>query len=320
MLETRRSISKRPARRIEGLPVKSLPVRQLLPRIPHPYFFTQLDQAVSWHKDPVFVRVAGRGERKKLVIDAPIASGVRYTFYASLAYGGAPENKKSLAFVMQSHLDTKLYLEECARQHEVGFTVVRQGLYTESLPMQLSFFNAKNPVDEISIPHDGPGPGISWVKQAELARRFMELNYRQVVEILSKIKGRQTRIKVISDEEWAAIQPVKDNLTYGNVEYALTMTPVFEAIRHGEAAAISPLLRELLGREPETFETTASEMAQNTSEGHTFWSEYISSGLGARTCIGKNISLLEISKLLPQLLQPFDSVPAGRPEWTTSSE
>lgn len=29
-------------------------------------------------------------------------------------------------------------------------------------------------------------------------------------------------------------------------------------------------------------------------------------GMGSRTCIGKNISLLEISKLIPQLIRDFD--------------
>lgn len=163
--------------------------------------------------------------------------------------------------------------------------------------MQLSFFDVKNPVDEIRIPHDGSGPGVSWVKQAELGegnaellRRFVdnssafpykgktvvltgpqELSYGQVVDILSKITGKQIRLKAIADEEWAAIQQVKDNLTYGNVEYGLVMASVYEAARQGEAASISPLLRDLLGREPETFETTVSEMRKATSEGHTFW-------------------------------------------------
>ncbi|KAK3112406.1 hypothetical protein LTR53_011353 [Teratosphaeriaceae sp. CCFEE 6253] len=32
-------------------------------------------------------------------------------------------------------------------------------------------------------------------------------------------------------------------------------------------------------------------------------------GLGARTCIGKNISLLEMSKVIPQMYRQFDFVP-----------
>ncbi|KAH6696651.1 pisatin demethylase [Leptodontidium sp. MPI-SDFR-AT-0119] len=46
---------------------------------------------------------------------------------------------------------------------------------------------------------------------------------------------------------------------------------------------------------------------------------FLAFGAGARTCIGKNISLLEMTKLLPQLVQRFDFVSAGSSEWTTSS-
>lgn len=36
---------------------------------------------------------------------------------------------------------------------------------------------------------------------------------------------------------------------------------------------------------------------------HRFWMPF---GLGSRTCIGKNISLLEITKLVPELVRKFD--------------
>jgi cytochrome P450 len=39
-------------------------------------------------------------------------------------------------------------------------------------------------------------------------------------------------------------------------------------------------------------------------------------GYGARTCIGKNISLLELTKLLPQLLRQIDFVPVHDGEWS----
>ncbi|KAL2849857.1 cytochrome P450 [Aspergillus pseudoustus] len=46
---------------------------------------------------------------------------------------------------------------------------------------------------------------------------------------------------------------------------------------------------------------------------------FLAFGAGSRTCIGKNISLLEVSKLLPQLLRRFDFIFAGRDQWTTTS-
>jgi cytochrome P450 len=39
-------------------------------------------------------------------------------------------------------------------------------------------------------------------------------------------------------------------------------------------------------------------------------------GYGARTCIGKNISLLELTKLMPQLLHQIDFVPVYDGEWS----
>jgi cytochrome P450 len=43
-------------------------------------------------------------------------------------------------------------------------------------------------------------------------------------------------------------------------------------------------------------------------------------GMGSRTCIGKNISLMEISKVVPQLVRHFEFVPEnGTPEWRTEN-
>lgn len=38
-------------------------------------------------------------------------------------------------------------------------------------------------------------------------------------------------------------------------------------------------------------------------------------GLGSRTCIGKNISLLEISKAIPQVVRHFDFELENKGEW-----
>jgi cytochrome P450 len=42
-------------------------------------------------------------------------------------------------------------------------------------------------------------------------------------------------------------------------------------------------------------------------------------GQGARTCIGKNISLLEISKTIPQLVRHFDIEMENLGEWTVAT-
>lgn len=184
---------------------------------------------------------------------------------------------------MQPHLDTERYLEECVRRHPgFDYTVIREGLYSESYPLYTSFFDPKNPVDQICIPHDGSRPGIAWVKReelgegtAELLSRFVKhpsdfeyrrqtvllsgsktLSLKETVHILGKLAQRPVRVHPVSVDEFAAQPQNSANFTYRGVDHSTVWTSTFEAFRRGEGAYVSPLLGELLGREPEGFETT----------------------------------------------------------------
>ncbi|KAJ5893059.1 hypothetical protein N7504_009750 [Penicillium tannophilum] len=228
-----------------------------------------------------------RSKRQKLAIDFAIRSGVKYIFYGSLGYGGKPDSDESVAHVMQAHLDTEKYLAECIHQHPgFAYTVIREGLYSESYPLYTAFFDLEHPVDEIKIPHDGSGPGIAWVKReelgegtAELLKRYIEgqaefkyrnqkvllsgpktLTMEETVATLGKIVNHPVRIRQVSVEEYAKQPQLKPNFTYHGVDHSKIWTTTFEAFRRGEAAFVSPLLQELLGREPEDFETTISRL------------------------------------------------------------
>jgi hypothetical protein len=160
---------------------------------------------------------------------------------------------------MAAHLDTEKYLEKLSwAVPGFGYTVIREGLYSESYPLYTSFFNPEQPSPEIKIPHDGGGPGIAWVKREELGEGTAELIRRfiETVEILGRIAGRPVSIRKVSNEEYAALPENVDGFTYKGVSYAYPWTTSFEAFRRGEGSCVSPLLRELLGREPEGFETT----------------------------------------------------------------
>jgi hypothetical protein len=211
---------------------------------------------------------------------------VKYIFYGSLGYGGKPDSNESVAHVMQAHLDTERYLDECTRQHTgFGYTVIREGLYSESYPLYTAFFDPKHPVDEIKIPHDGSGPGIAWVKReelgegtAELLRRFVKdqarfeyknqkvllsgaktLTLGETVVILGKIANRPVHIRPVTVDEFAEQPQVASKFIYHGVDHSKVWTTTFKAFSRGEAAFVSPLLGELLGREPEDFETTISK-------------------------------------------------------------
>ncbi|KAK1722389.1 NmrA family protein [Colletotrichum acutatum] len=222
-------------------------------------------------------------ERHKFAVDTAIASGVKHIFYGSLGFAGNAQNQESVAHVMKAHLLTERYLHACGKEHPgFDYTIVREGLYTESYPLYTSFFDPARSVNEIKIPHDGAGPGIAWVKREELGEATAELisryvtepdsfPYRQqtilfsgtktltlseTVDILSEVAKVPVQIKQVSDDEFASQAQVILNFTYRGVDYSKPWASAFEAFRRGEAAAASPLLSELLGREPEDFKTT----------------------------------------------------------------
>ncbi|TEY74365.1 hypothetical protein BOTCAL_0073g00030 [Botryotinia calthae] len=224
-----------------------------------------------------------RVERHQTAINHALRGGVKYIFYGSLGFAGKESSQESVAHVMQAHLDTEKYLENCTRtNHGFAYTVVREGLYSESYPLYTAFFDPKNPVDEIRIPHDGSAPGIAWVKReelgegtAELMARFVKnpagfqyrfqtvllsgakvLTLQETVQILGKLAKKEVRIRQVSEEEFVKQPQVPPNFFYHNIDHSLVWTTTFEAYRRGEAAYVSPLLGELLGREPEDFEIT----------------------------------------------------------------
>ena len=78
-------------------------------------------------------------------------------YYTSLAFAG-----DSCAAVMQAHLDTERYLKESG----LKYTILREGIYSESYPLYFGFWNAKDGEDEVLVPYsDG---GIAWVCREDL--------------------------------------------------------------------------------------------------------------------------------------------------------
>lgn len=196
---------------------------------------------------------------------------------------------------MQAHLDTEKYLASIAAQDKsFTWTAIREGIYSESFPIYTAFFDLANPTDEILIPHDGSPPGIAWAKQDELgeataklivahakdpsAFKFLNqtilfsgpkvLSLAESVEILGKLVGKKVHIRKVSIEQYSAQPQVQKGLTYGAGSWAPLWATAFEAIRAGETAAVTPLLGQLLGREPEPFETTVAGLVKAKTRAH----------------------------------------------------
>lgn len=233
-----------------------------------------------------------RTKLHKLAINAAIASGVNHIIYSSLAFASSPTNTikhTSLAHVMQAHLDTEKYLSDLAAQDsKFTYTIVRIGLYSESFPIYTGFFNLKSPTSEIVIPHDGSGPGVAWAKRDELGEGvavlikthldsstssqshknktlllsgLREYSLKETVEVISRVTKTDVKIREVSVEEYAKQKHVQKGLgKEGDVEWAKKWATAWGAIKDGEAAGVTNLLKETLGREPEGLETTLKAM------------------------------------------------------------
>jgi uncharacterized protein YbjT (DUF2867 family) len=221
-------------------------------------------------------------------MDAAHRAGVKHIFYSSLGFA-LPDKTESLAEVMQAHLVSEAHLQEVADGDPAfSWTSIREGLYHESFPIYTSFWTLEAPLDDILIPHNGSGPGVSWVKRDELGeasaallaeyatsadpstfawnkRRVVltgdrEWTLQETVEVLGRAVGRDVRIRQVSVDQW--LQQPHILGYFGAEDKARTWATAWEAIRAGETAFVSPTLGQILGRKPESFEVTIRGMAE----------------------------------------------------------
>ncbi|KDN70451.1 hypothetical protein CSUB01_09379 [Colletotrichum sublineola] len=201
---------------------------------------------------------------------------------------GGDLGDSSLAEVMQAHLDSERHLAEAAAS-DPGFTytAVREGLYSESYPIYTAFFDVNAPTDEVLIPHDGSGPGVAWVKRAELGEataklmaqyswdpdHFPHVNSKvlltgprvwslaETVAVLGRAAGRPgVRIVKVDVDEYVRLPQVLAR--FGSPDKARTWATAWRAIEAGETAVVTDTLREIIGRDPEEFDVTIQRLRQ----------------------------------------------------------
>ncbi|KAG9196949.1 hypothetical protein G6514_002745 [Epicoccum nigrum] len=230
-----------------------------------------------------------RFQVQKYAIDAAVKCGVTHVFYSSLGFAGTGTTTDSLAFVMQAHLDTERYLAKIAAEiPSFSYTIVRQGLYTESYGMYLAFLNLKQPPSQVKLPHDGKGPGISWVKRDELGEgtahllakyasnptAFTHINQKlllsgpeemsieESINAIGRVVGKKIEVLQCSVDQWVSGDSVQGASKYLAGDMARHWATSYEALRHGEGAVVTEHLRRLIGREPERFEKTIADIAK----------------------------------------------------------
>ena len=151
----------------------------------------------------------------------------------------------------------------------VAWTSLRNGFYAHSLDWMLGPW-AETGV--IAAPADGPA---SWTERADEAEAAAVIlasggydgpvtltasaapTFEDIATIASELTGRDIQRVVMDDEEWVAAQA-----GHGTPEpVARMLLGFFQAARDGQFAEVSPLLGELLGREPRSVRDLLAERA-----------------------------------------------------------
>jgi len=195
------------------------------------------------HADAVGLHCAG--------IEAAVAAGARRVLYTSHQGAGADSPFPPA----RDHAATERLLAESG----IAWTSLRNGFYAHSLGWLLGTWRESG---VIAAPADGP---VSWTDRADAAeaaavilageRTFdgpvtltagKAVTFDDVAAEASRSTGREITRVVVEDEQWIA-----DKVAAGTPETMARMTlTTFQAAREGRFATVTPLLGELLGREP----------------------------------------------------------------------
>ena len=202
---------------------------------------------------------------------------------------------------MQAHIDTEDYLRHTCARSGIRFTILREGIYAESYPLYLGFFDARAQHEarrrEVLVPQTQK-QGIAWVSRNELG----EATARILVDIsgsLSEADGGQFADKVVLlsgpsavslEETGAAVSEILGWVGNGRLQvhevsedefvkhhaanrgggkdaedFVRAWASTFPAIASGELAVVGKL-QNILGRKPREFREILSDLLQDITD------------------------------------------------------
>ncbi|KAI1740992.1 hypothetical protein F4680DRAFT_416866 [Xylaria scruposa] len=215
----------------------------------------------------------GRESHHKSVIDAAVKAGVKWITYSSLAFAFSPSAgaaDASKAGVMRAHLRTEAYLRSMSAAHGIHVTILREGLYNESWPLYLGYFDVNNAQSERDVvPLAGDGK-ISWTAihdlgvasaivlssasgNEEFVGKTLYLSTRpenaktveEIAQIVGKARERGVQVKIVGRQEHKRYYVEEQGKPKPAVEWWVS---TYEALENGECLVDDPMLERLLGR------------------------------------------------------------------------
>ncbi|KAI1084002.1 NAD(P)-binding protein [Whalleya microplaca] len=203
----------------------------------------------------------GREAHHKTALDAAVRAGVSHVYYSSLAFGSP-----SKAGVMRAHLRTEAYLAELSERAAVSVTVVREGLYNESWPLYLGYFDPRGEDERTEVPLAGDGK-VCWTAikdlgvanavvltspSEEYAGKTFYLSTRpagakslsEVAVLVGRARGKEVRVKTVGRAEHERYYVEERSREKPAVEW---WASTYAALEDGECLIDDPNLERLLG-------------------------------------------------------------------------
>lgn len=210
----------------------------------------------------------------KNAIDAAITAGVKRIVYTSLAFASDSD-----AAVMKAHLKTESYLKRVCGEKGVTYTIVREGIYSESWPLYMGFW--KDGEDEVVMPNETGNAGVAWVARDELgegtARILVDeseefrdkivllsgkeaIGFEELAKMVGSAIGKEVKVSFVDMEKWVSVQTKRRGGGEEEEKFVREWGTTFPAIGKGELEAVDPLLEQLLGRKRKSLEDCVKEM------------------------------------------------------------
>lgn len=144
----------------------------------------------------------------------------------------------------------------------ITYTSIREGAYTEAFPVFMNWYPDSKTV---SLPTNGRSAFTLRHELGEATARLMiaggheqeivlltadeAISYSEIVDIINETTGRQVQFNLVSGDEYVRISGANDEGGKPEAFFKAVLTWQ-ESIEEGGLATTSPLMRELLGREP----------------------------------------------------------------------
>ncbi|KAI1357172.1 hypothetical protein F5Y08DRAFT_324853 [Xylaria arbuscula] len=242
----------------------------------------------------------GRESHHKNAIDAAVRAGVKWIVYSSLGFGfregkgkGKGVSGESKAGVMRAHLRTEAYLRAISAEHGVQITILREGLYNESWPLYLGYFDVAHAREERDVVLLGGDGKICWTaihdlgvasalvlasatgsaegeKREEFVGKTFYLSTRpemaktvaEVADLVGRERGRDVKVEIVGRKEHERYYVEERGMERPAVEW---WAGTYEALEDGECLVDDPVLERLLARvglKPIPIEETVAAMVR----------------------------------------------------------